>query len=344
MNKMQERNLGFELLRLISMFSIVYGHIQAMTTASVFNPIGSMGDINCFVLITGYFMIEGRFKSQRFFRLAIETVFYSFVISALFYCLTHQVGVPDVLKSAFPFAPTRYSYWFINKFLALIVLQPFLVKLVSVLNKRQYQLLLLALIMINSTLVIAFPFSSIFNNGWSLSWMVTVFLIGGYIRKYDLLPNYQNGGGKWLFFVILVYVSGKYFPKYINIQYNQWFFFMKSLCMFMWMKQIQLTHHSFVGRFVQWASPNTLAVYLIHNQILLLPVIIGLGACLIPNGSSAILQTIIWSAYTLVVMIACILIDKIRLWLFLQCRINQAISTISSAFDKRLQLWMHSNS
>lgn len=177
------------------MYSIVYGHIRAMTTASVFNPLGCLGDINCFVLITGYFMIEGRFKSQRFFRLAIETIFYCFAISLFFFIFTTQIGTFDLLKSVFPFAPTRYSYWFINKFLALIVLQPFLIRLVSSLNKRQYQLLLFSLLMINSTLVSFFPFSSIFNNGWSLSWMVTVFLIGGYIRKYDLFAGNKNWGG-----------------------------------------------------------------------------------------------------------------------------------------------------
>lgn len=285
-------------------------------------------------------MIEGHFKSLRFFRLAMETLFYSFGISLLFYIFTDKIGIFELLKSSFPFAPTRYSYWFINKFLALIVLQPFLVKLVSVLNKRQYQLLLIALLMINSTLVVFFPFSSIFNNGWSLAWMVTVFLIGGYIRKYDFLTNCKCWGGYWLLFVIIIGLSGKYLSDIVEIQYNQWFFFLKSLCMFMWVKQMYLTASGLFGKFVKWASPNVLAVYLIHNQVLLLPVVIGIGASFIPSGTVAWLQTVILSVYTLGVMLTCILIDKARGRLFAKCGITNALNKFSSSFDNRLQCWI----
>lgn len=115
------------------------------------------------------------------------------------------------LISMFPFAPTRYSYWFINNFFALIVLQPFLVKLVSVLNK--------------------------------------------------------------------------------------------------------------------------------HNQVLFLPIIISLGAILVPVDASALLQTMILSAYTLCVMLICIFIDKIRTWVFVKINITALENKICSSFDYKIRHW-----
>lgn len=215
--------------------------------------------------------------------------------------------------------------------------------LIAGLNKRKFQLLLFVLMMINSQLVMVFPFSSIFNNGWSLSWMITVFLFGSYIGKYGLLENFKNTSflGGWLLSIIILRLSA-YIPYgIVNIQYNQWFFFLKSLCMFMWIKNIKLTDNCLFGKIVGFLSPNVLSIYLIHNQVLLLPVIISFGATLIPIGTSALLQTVLLSVSTLCVMLGCIFIDKIRTWIFVKINITALENKFCSAIDYKIRLWVN---
>ena len=190
----KERSLNFELLRVLSIISIVVGHLGAIGP-NLPNPLCMLGDVNCFVLITGYFMVDGQFKSARFLRLFIETIFYCFCISLIFYILNPEIGISTLIKSAFPFAPHTYSYWFINKFLALILLQPFLSHLATSITRRQYQFLLFVLLMINSELIVGFPFSAIFDNGWSLPWFITLFFIGGYIKLHDPFQKVKKWGG-----------------------------------------------------------------------------------------------------------------------------------------------------
>lgn len=330
------RSLNFELLRVLSILSIVTGHLGEIGPA-VSNPLCMLGDVNCFVLISGYFLINGRFKSQRFIRLLIETIFYCFVITVGFAIFDPNVGIGDFAKSLFPLGPHRYSYWFINKFLALMLLQPFISRMVTALSKRQYQVLLGAMYMINSELVMGFPFSCIFDNGWSLPWMITVFLTGGYIRLYNPFEGFRHWGAAWLAAVCVFYIAGRWGGAIFNIQYNQWFFMAKSLTMFMWIRSITIAPESFVGKITAFFAPNVLAVYLIHNQALMIAWLKNVGNNL-TIGYPDPLMFAIWCLFSIGVIIACTLTDKCRVKAFEVCEISKAINRLSTRIGNHLNL------
>lgn len=332
----ESRKLNFELLRILSILSIVTAHLSEICPG-IANPLCMLGDVNCFVLISGYFLINGRFKSQRFIRLLIETIFYCFVITAGFAIFDPNVGIGDFAKSLFPFGPHRYSYWFINKFLALMLLQPFISRMVTALSKRQYQVLLGAMYMINSELVMGFPFSCIFDNGWSLPWMITVFLTGGYIRLYNPFEGFRHWGAAWLTAVCVFYIAGRWGGAIFNIQYNQWFFMAKSLTMFMWIRSITIAPESFVGKLTAFFAPNVLAVYLIHNQALMIVWLKDIGA-MMTSREGAVGMFIIWCAFSIIVIMGCTLIDKLRIITFHRCGITKSISRLSSCVDNGLAI------
>ena len=334
--KNNPRALNFELLRVLSILSIVLGHLYAVGN-NMPNPICMLGDVNCFVLISGYFMIQGKFKSQRFLRLAIETIFYCFIITLIFILAGAHLGLADLAKSLIPFAPHSYSYWFINKFLALLLLQPFISKLIGLLNRRQFEVLLAVMYLLNSELVMGFPLSAIFDNGWSLPWMITVFLTGGYIRMYNPLSTFRYWGMAWAVAATVCFICIHYNIRPFHLAYNQWFFIAKSVCMFMWIRSISIGPDSILGKVTAFLSPNVLSVYLIHSQHLMIIWLLGVG-CMLTAGHSAVATFALWCAFGVVVIVGCTLIDKFRCAAFRKLGISAAIDNLGRRIDEKLAL------
>lgn len=88
------RNSNIELLRIVSMVLIVMFHfsvhVHGRKAAALLRyavemlSFGGKIGVNCFVLITGYFMAHGRLKVQSLLRVVLQTWFYSFAILAIF--------------------------------------------------------------------------------------------------------------------------------------------------------------------------------------------------------------------------------------------------------------------
>lgn len=243
----------------------------------------------------------------------------------------------DLIKSLIPFAPHSYSYWFINKFLALLLLQPFIAKLISVLNRRQFGLLLAIMYLLNSELVTGFPLSALFDNGWSLPWMITVFLTGGYIKLYNPMAGFRYWGLVWVISVIIFFLAGYYGNRFFRIEYNQWFFIAKSICFFMFIRTLSINPNSVVGKLTAFFSPNVLSVYLIHNQHLMIAWLIAIGSSMI-IGMSAVAGFATWCAYGIAIILVCTLIDKIRIIAFKATGISSAINNVGNWIDRQLRL------
>lgn len=335
--KTAKRDLNFELLRVLSILSIVLGHLTVVGN-NMANPLCSLGDVNCFVLISGYFMIQSQFKSQRFLRLVLETVFYCFTITLVFYITGGgNIGLADIAKSLIPFGPHAYSYWFINKFLALLLLQPFLSKLVQALSRRQFEVFLAVMYILNSELVMGFPLSAIFDNGWSLPWMITVFLTGGYIRLYNPLPNFRHWGWVWVFFAVVCFVCGQYKIRIFHLAYNHWFFMAKSVSMFMWIRMMTISPDSVVGRIIAFLSPNVLSVYLIHCQHLMMAWLLSTG-CMLTAGHGTPVVFTLWCGYGICVILVCTLVDKGRSVFFDKLGVTAVVNQLGRKVDLKLSL------
>lgn len=95
----QERSSNLELFRIISMFLIVAHHyvvnsgIMVPMHESLLNwqsfflfILGAWGKtgINCFVLITGYFMCKSQISLKKFAKLVLEVELYKFIFYFVF--------------------------------------------------------------------------------------------------------------------------------------------------------------------------------------------------------------------------------------------------------------------
>ena len=162
----KQRDSNLELYRIILMLSIIAHHYVvnsglldllgegALTIKAIsfyiFGMWGKTG-INCFVLITGYFMCTSKITSLKFFKLVSEVMFYNIVIYAIF-VLSGYAGF-SVKGCVFAFLPvTSVSDGFASCFIVFYLFIPFLNVLVQHMTKR-YHLLLIGLCVLVYTIL-----------------------------------------------------------------------------------------------------------------------------------------------------------------------------------------------
>lgn len=93
--------------------------------------------------------------------------------------------------------PLNYSYsfgqfyWFINIYVVLYILTPFINKLIENMNKKQFRRLLILLFVFLSVIPFITNNQIIDNNGYQIISFVMLYLIGAYFGKYKIKDNYH---------------------------------------------------------------------------------------------------------------------------------------------------------
>jgi len=185
------RSSNLELLRIICMLFIIAHHFGVHSdfagvlgfnsfVVSVFKSCGKLA-VNTFVLITGYFTVNSRFKIKKLINIISLTVFYNVIIYITVTLSTgSSIKFIELVKSFFPI---RYnSYWFVTCFIAMLLLSPFINKLIHALTHVQHIILIVLLVLMQAyvpSIDSYFAFSE-------TAWFITLYLIGAYLHKY---PN-----------------------------------------------------------------------------------------------------------------------------------------------------------
>ena len=319
----KERNLSIELLRIYSMFFIVIGHVTGyIAQAGVLqnNPSwiervlsalsGGMGTcaVDLFVLITGYFLITSTTLGvRRFLSIYVETVFYLVSITLVF-LLSGQATWGDLAKSFFPLAPTKFGY--VTKYLGLILLAPFLSRLALSLSKKQYEVLLLILLLLNTTLVYGFPLGNLYGGGWSLMWFICLYFVAGYLRLHGNSGVWMRRCPWLIAYVIgvIVWASIQFFGvKQVALDYHSVITFSIAFSLFVLAKNTGITD----SRLIRFFAPNTFGVYLIHQHNLIIGCLVSVLSISYNGGG-------IYSAWVIgaSIYVVCTLIDKLRVLMF----------------------------
>ncbi len=145
----------------------------------LFGAFGKTG-INCFVLITGYFMCKSHITPSKFFKLFFEILFYRIVIGLIFIIVGRQeVTISSMIEMFFPIH--SISDVFTSCFLVFYLTIPFLTILVNHLNEKMH-LRLLMLILVFYIILASIPHFE-FHYSY-VSWFICLFFIASYIRIY----------------------------------------------------------------------------------------------------------------------------------------------------------------
>ncbi len=281
----KRRDSNLELFRILTMLLIVAHHyvVNSGLTAPdgpIFaNPlsadsiylllIGAWGKIgiNCFVLITGYFMCKSEITATKFVKLLFEIMFYKITIGLIFFISDYQ---PFEWKSFLKlFVPiTAVQQDFVGCFILFFLFIPFLNVLIRNLDERKHIYLL---IMCSITYILFGTVHRVDMN--YVSWFMVLYIISSYIRLYPKkwMLNLKLCGLMLLLTVVLSAISvlvctwlgikmGKNVPFYFVTDSNALLAVITGIFAFLFFKNLKLPYNSFINA----VASTTFGVLLIH--------------------------------------------------------------------------------
>ena len=190
------RSSNIELFRILSMLMIVAHHyvvnsglincIDAQSTLRfqdyfllLFGWGGKTG-INCFVLITGYFMCTSNITKKKLVKLLGEVYFYTVGLWCIFFFTGYEMfSIKGFLKMIFPFFTVADN--FTGCFLLFYLLIPFLNKLIHALREKEHFLLVIWCLAVYVFLPSFVKANVVFNY---VTWFSVLYVIASYIRLY----------------------------------------------------------------------------------------------------------------------------------------------------------------
>jgi surface polysaccharide O-acyltransferase-like enzyme len=197
----EERNYGIDLLRLLSMLMIVVLHLlghggvlRGATLGSLqykivwLIEIMAFGAVNIFALISGY---VGYNKNdgfvKRFIKLYLEVLFYSVGLFLLVSILSNQhISLIELIKYCLPIIFNKY--WYFTAYFGLYLLMPVLNKGIENADSKYLRTIVIFIILLFSVINI-FTNSFNLNGGYSVIWLVLLYIIGGSIKKTNALKK-----------------------------------------------------------------------------------------------------------------------------------------------------------
>lgn len=280
------RNSNIELYRVIVMFLIVAHHYIVNSGITLLIPtqpidkiamgmllFGAWGKtgINCFVLITGYYMCTSSFSWKKLLKLYLQVAFYTIIIYLIFCLSGHEEFSPFLLFwKMFPIK--NISDDFTSCFLLFYLFIPFLNIFIKNLNKKEHKFLVFLIIII-FTILPSFPFIRMSFN--YVTWFIAIYIIASYLRFYgkDLNVNHKQWGYLSLISILLGALSVvcvtslfKYKP---SVGFHPYFFISDSnkflslliaVSTFMWFKDLKLKYIPIINLI----GATTFGILLIH--------------------------------------------------------------------------------
>lgn len=308
---MKARNAQIDLLRLVAMLMIICGHLIyhgiqhvagpqttpvpfADSTAGQFNFVwlqflGLACGIatNIYFMITGYFLVKPRpmsYAVSKSFKQWKTIVFYTLSIYALL-CVAgiQHFSLSQTLEQLTPIHSRQY--WFMSTYIVVVLLSPFVSKALDTLSKKEYHGLLAVLLLLNFAEG-SIGYGGIFSGSMSLMLAISMFCVGGYLRRYPL-PRFRNDHIVYLSLYLLTFLLltlysyfgqtyhliGHGTPMHLKGLANNSLPLFASISVFIAFVSHQYSIPAYVSHFSVAASPYILAVYLIHDNKYIRPLL-----------------------------------------------------------------------
>lgn len=301
MGVVSNRKANFELLRIVAMLMIISLHYLVKGGIAVpfpfdaqENPAGVFAwlieafcivAVNCYVLLSGYFLAESGWKPGRIGTLLCQVLFYSLLIPVFLFVIgdpsVSRLGVYDWLGFAFPLGTEHY--WFATAYLVMYLFAPFLAAGMEKMEKRDLQMLLAFLLAFFSLEKSIFPVHLVTDHyGYDFGWFLCLFAVAGYIRKYGIqwLEKQSHAVAGYLICCLCIWllaicsntlgISGRAaFTYYADMlySYNHLLCLAGAVSFFYMFKNLDIAEGRFAGA-VRKLAPYTFGVYLLHEHIL----------------------------------------------------------------------------
>ena len=350
----KERDSGIELLRILAaligcgVHALSHGHFMAMAK-SVGGVVHAEAlgiyfsvrvAVNTFVIISGYFMVTGRFDLkktlQRTGSVYTRLLFYSLVITAVFLLLGENYWLVDgktlsplraAVKAFFPLS--SQALYFLTDYILLCLVAPFLNLALQKLTKKQYFWLAFGLTLFMSvwmTLTQVWPFSSVFDafgygalyGGKNVFHFIYMYILGGYVRlhvKMRKRPNvlYLLGAAATVVvnFLLHVYLPKKTHYTVISGHYANPLIVAEAVLLLLFFRDLH-----FKNKVVNLLASATLGVYAVQEFRYMKTYLWEIVNLRRFDVSSPVRNLFIFGGAVLAVYLALVAIDLLREQLF----------------------------
>lgn len=328
----QKRNSSIELLRIILMIMIIGSHFaghggfifdSSITFTKLwwnFTNLGGNLGVDVFVIISGYYLITNdSFKSniKKALKLWGQIFFYSVVI--FFVMSAIEKRDYNLIEILHAFFPVIYSqWWFASTYFVLYLIHPFINKFLLSLNKKQYQIFLLSIILLWCLIPM---FTNSTNQSNPLIEFIVYYSIAGYIRLFTLYNSFTSKNWLIIFLTtsLLLFLSSIVIMivgvKYTTFSDSTLYFYrrnsiltiIQSISLFMTFININIKNNKIINKI----ASTTFGVFLIHDHYLIRPI---LWVDIFKNVSYQ--NTFLIIPYsilvTIIVFVICSIIDLIR--------------------------------
>lgn len=346
---MREKNYGIDALRMLAMFMVAVLHIlthggvlnasarfTSQYEAGWFLQSAAFCAVDVFALISGYVWIHAKYRYRNFVELWLQVLFYTVSITSLFWFFAPgSVSALDWMRAIFPVMFKQY--WYFSSYAALFLFIP-LLNLVLEKMERNQLALCLGMILFFFSCVQTLFFSDAFgiNDGYSAIWLMVLYLVGGYIRKYRpgergkpivfLAGYFFLASITWLSKLIIelltLFVLGEVRAGNYFISYKSPIILLAAICLLLFFEKMKIS--PFWGKVIRLFSPMAFSVYLIHTHPLVFSLL--LKDRFIQYAQLPWLAEILAVLGTaLLINLFCYAIDFIRLKLFNWLQIRQKL-------------------
>ena len=190
----KQRESNFELLRILACLMVVAHHFIEKGNGILLDqsfslqqfvymlllPGGKIG-VNCFLLLSGYFLSQKPAGTDRVLRLVWTVTLYSVAGSVLAVLVGQGSSISSWKAAVLPIAYNTVG-WFVAPFLVLTSLSRFINQILDHLDQAEFLRLLVCLTGICMFCPNVLPHSSFFID--QFVWFVYVYVIGAYLRRY----------------------------------------------------------------------------------------------------------------------------------------------------------------
>lgn len=286
------RNYSLDLLRIISMWMIVFWHVlghggvMEQTNSAFYYGLLLLWNacsipVNLYVLISGYFLVTQKFRPSKLLRLYIEVVFYCLIwYGYALFSGREAFSVSNFVFSVF-FPFTNGQYWFLSAYFVMYLLSPVLNFFIKAMSKRQHLLVCIGLFLLFSVWVEIYPHLNlnIFNlgNGYSFHWFLVLYFFASYLRLHADSKKWKHP----LLFALVFWAAMSFLTIIQQIfgsssailslwqghfnRYNSVLTVLLSLSIFSAFLKLEV-RGKFAQKLIVLTAPLTLGVYLIHEN------------------------------------------------------------------------------
>ena len=332
--------MGMDVYRLLLAFSVILIHFCTYSTGGGLKNVHINSSqyfvgwmlfalvipaVNCYALLSGYLSYGHRHTLKKPLTFYFELLFYS--VTIMLVCkLFVQLSLKEQLIAFVPLCSG--NWWYINVFILVSILMPALDYLVTHSDPAKFKMtiiLLVGLICGSNTICLQKDLWFL-DNGYTAFWVAFLYVLGAGIRKYEIPSKMSHAkwGICWATGVLLTGVSrfiienittiwfgnsvgGGLLFNYLSI--TVLLSAVSSLCFF------ATCDSKKSNKFLFFLAKGSFASYIIHVHPLFQSRFIQ-GRFLGYGEGHTLLETFKMLAIAGGIVVACSIIDRIRMWLF----------------------------